>query len=64
MKAKFEKGQLVRVSQKNGKTVEGKIRDWDFNICTFGREYSIDCLKDGQKWTMICIPEDCIVAIE
>lgn len=64
MKAKFVKGQLVRVTQKNGKTVEGTIRDWDYNVCTFEKEYSIDYLKDGKTWTMICIPEDCIVAIE
>lgn len=64
MKAKFVKGQLVRVTEKNGKIVEGTIIDWDYNTCTFMREYSIDYFKDGKAWTMICIPEDCVVAIE
>lgn len=64
MKAKFEKGQQVRVTKKNGKTVEGTITDWDYNVCTFEREYSIEYLKDGEAWRMICIPEDCIVALD
>lgn len=38
MEAKFEKGQRARVTKKNGKVVEGMIRDWGYNPCTFERE--------------------------
>ena len=39
---------------------ERKNRDWDYNICTFGREYNVDYMKDGQVWIVICVPEDVI----
>lgn len=55
MEAKFKKGQSVRITKRNGEVIDGVIRDWDYNICSFGREY-----KDGQVWTVICVPEDAI----
>lgn len=64
MEAEFEKGQRVRVTKNNGEVVEGTIRDWDYNPCTFAREYSLDYMKDGKRWTMICIPEANVEAIE
>ena len=38
MEAKFKKGQSVRITKRNGEIIDGIIRDWDYNICTFGRE--------------------------
>lgn len=64
MRAKFEKGQRVRVTGKNGKTVEGTIAGWDYNCFTFEREYDLDYLKNGKLWTMIGIPENSIESIE
>lgn len=64
MNAKFSKGQRVRVTKKNGEAVEGTINDWDYNCCTFEREYSLDYLKNGEIWTMIGIPESNIEARE
>jgi hypothetical protein len=53
--AEFNKGQSVVVTTKNGK-VEGAISSVDMNVCTFETEYSVDYLKDGKTWTMICVP--------
>lgn len=64
MEAKFEAGQKVRVTSRNGKVVEGTIRDWDYNCCTFEPEYDLDYLKDGKMWIMIGIPEVNIDALE
>lgn len=64
MRAKFEKGQRVRVTKKSGEIVEGTIAGWDYNCCTFEREYDLDYLKNGKLWTMIGIPENCIESIE
>lgn len=47
MEAKFKKGQSVRITKRNGEVIDGVIRDWDYNICTFGREYNVDYMKDG-----------------
>lgn len=63
MKAKFEKGQEVRVTKRNGETVSGVIKDWDFNYCTFDVQYDVDYVKDGNVWTMLCVPEECIELI-
>ena len=60
MEAKFKKGQSVRITKRNGEVIDGVIRDWDYNICSFGREYNVDYMKDGQVWTVICVPEDAI----
>lgn len=64
MDAKFHEGQKVRITQKNGETIDGVIRDWDYNCCTFERQYSVDYLKDGKDWIMIGVPEDCIELIK
>lgn len=61
--AKFKRGQWVRVTRKNGTVTEGTIRDWDYNCCTFEREYSLDHWYEGHPWTMIGIPETNIEAI-
>ena len=60
MEAIFKKGQSVRITKRNGEVIDGVIRDWDYNICTFGREYDVDYMKDGQVWTVICVPENAI----
>ena len=60
MEAKFKKGQSVRITKRNGEVIDGVIRDWDYNICSFGCEYNVDYMKDGQVRTVICIPEDAI----
>lgn len=60
MEAKFKKGQSVRITKRNGEVIDGVIRDWGYNICTFGCEYNVDYMKDCQVWTMICVPEDAI----
>ena len=50
----------MRITKRNGEVIDGVIRDWDYNICTFGREYNVDYMKDGQVWTVICVAEDAI----
>ena len=60
MEVKFKKGQSVRITKRNGEIIDGIVRDWDYNICTFVREYNIDYMKNGQVWTVICVPEDAI----
>ena len=35
MEAKFKKGQSVRITKRNGEIIDGIVRDWDYNICTF-----------------------------
>ena len=39
MEVKFKKGQSVRITKRNGEIIDGIVRDWDYNICTFVREY-------------------------
>ena len=56
MEAKFKKGQSVRITKRNGEIIDGIVRDWDYNICTFVREYNIDYMKNGQVWTVRCFP--------
>lgn len=51
----FKKGQSVVVTTKNGK-VKGIISSVDMNVCTFETDYSVDYLKEGKTWTMICVP--------
>lgn len=63
MEAKFKKGESVRITGKNGDIINGVVKDWDYNCCTFIREYDIDYMKNGQVWTMICVPEDRIELI-
>ena len=56
MKAtEFKKGQSVIVTTKKGK-IQGTISSVDTNVCNFENEYSVDYLKEGKTWTMICIP--------
>ena len=50
----------MRITKRNGEIIDGIVRDWDYNICTFVREYNIDYMKNGQVWTVICVPEDAI----
>lgn len=63
MKAKFEKGQEVQVTKANDETVTGVIKGWDYNCCTFDVQYDVDYVKDGNVWTLICVPEECIELI-
>lgn len=51
----FKKGQSVVVTTQKGK-IEGTISSVDMNVCTFETEYSVDYLKEGKTWTMICVP--------
>ena len=60
MEVKFKKGQSVRITKRNGEIIDGIVRDWDYNICTFVREYNKKKKKNGQVWTVICVPEDAI----
>ncbi len=60
---KFKKGQRVRFSKKNGEVLEGIISGWDYNCCTFEREYDVSYLKNGEIWTTIGIPENRITII-
>ena len=59
----FEKGQKVKVTTKSGKSIEGAVKDWNYNYCTFEKEYAIDHLKNGEVWTMIGVPEKNIILI-
>ena len=63
MEAMFEKGQKVKVTTNNDKSFEGTVKDWDYNYCTFEKEYAIDYLKDGKVWTMKGVPEKNITLI-
>ena len=63
MAAMFEKGQKVKVTTKSGKSIEGTVKDWNYNYCTFEKEYAIDYLKNGEVWTMIGVPEKNIILI-
>lgn len=54
---KFNKGDKVRITKRNGETITGTISGWDYNVCTFEVEYDVDYLKDGKNFTMICIPQ-------
>lgn len=45
MEVKFKKGQSVRITKRNGEIIDGIVRDWDYNICTFVREYN------NEKWS-------------
>ena len=63
MVAMFEKGQKVKVTTKSGKIIEGTVKDWDYNYCTFEKEYAIGYLKNGEVWTMIGVPEKNIILI-
>lgn len=53
MEVKFKKGQSVRITKRNGEIIDGIVRDWDYNICTFVREYNIDYMKNGGKATQL-----------
>ena len=64
MEAKFKKGDKVAVTTKQGRIITGEIRDWDYNACTFEREYDLDYDKDGKKWTIIGVPEDKITLLD
>lgn len=63
MEARFEKGQKVKVTANNGKSIEGTVKGWDYNFCTFEKEYDIDYLKNDKVWTMIGVPEKNIILI-
>lgn len=53
-------GTQVIVTMKNGTSIDGKIVDGDYNVCTFEKEYMIEYIKDGKTWTMLCVPESAI----
>lgn len=57
---KFNKGDKVTVTHRNGETLSGTIAGWDYNVCTFEVEYYVDYLKDGKIFTMICVPQTAI----
>ncbi|TFU91759.1 hypothetical protein E4T81_14770 [Barnesiella sp. WM24] len=56
----FKKGDKVIVTRRNGEKVSGTISDWDYNVCTFDVEYSVDYPRDGKKFTIICVPQTAI----
>lgn len=55
----LKKGQEVTVTTKRG-VINGVISSIDTNVCTFDIEYSVDYMKDGKVWTMICVPASAI----
>jgi small nuclear ribonucleoprotein (snRNP)-like protein len=57
---KFNKGDKVTVTRRNGDTLTGTISGWDYNVCTFEVEYDVDYLKDGKIFTLICVPQTAI----
>lgn len=61
---KFNRGEKVLVTRRNGETVSGTINNWDYNICTFEVEYSIDYLhENGKIFTVISVPQTAITRI-
>lgn len=54
----YAKGLRARVASRNGKVIEGTLGNWDYNPCTFEKEYDLHYMKDGNVWTLIGIPED------
>lgn len=63
MDAKFKEGQKVRVTKKNGEVITGVIASWDYNLCNYNREYDVNYELNGEKRTIICVPESAIEAI-
>lgn len=59
---KFNKGDKVIVTRRNGAKVTGIISGWDYNVCTFEVEYDVDYLKDDKNFTMICVPQTAITS--
>lgn len=57
---KFNKGDRVTVTHRNGDKVTGIISGWDYNVCTFEVEYDVDYLKDGKIFTLMCVPRTAI----
>lgn len=57
---KFDEGDKVIVTRRNGAKLSGTVRNWDYNVCTFEVEYSIDYFKDGKIFTLICVPQTAI----
>ena len=57
---KFQKGDKVKVTQRNGKVIFGEIRDFDYNVCTFKKQYDVDYVDGGRMMTMLCVPEEAI----
>lgn len=57
---KFNKGDKVTVTRRNGEKISGTINDWDYNYCTFEVEYDVDYLKNGKIFTLICVPQTAI----
>jgi len=57
---RFNKGDKVMVTKRNGEVQNGVIRDADYNLCTYKNEYSVDYEEDGRTLTMICVPEEAI----
>lgn len=57
---RFNNGDKVMVTKRNGEVQNGVIRDADYNLCTYKPQYDVDYEKDGRVWTMICVPESAI----
>lgn len=58
-KTTFKMGDKVMVNTRRGQ-IEGIISSVDMNIMSWDDEYSVDYLKDGKTWTMICVPTSAI----
>ena len=59
-KLKYNKGDKVRVTKRDGEVLEGVVRDADYNLCTFKPQYCVDYEQEGHTWTMMCVPESAI----
>lgn len=57
---KFKRGQVVKVTNRDGQVFQGKIKSAHVNACTFRDEYDIDYMYKGRIFTTICVPENMI----
>ena len=59
---KFNKGDKVKVTQRNGRVLTGVVSGADTNLCTFKPEYFVDYNSpiDGHEQTLMCVPEEAI----
>ena len=58
-KFKFNKGDKVKVTQRNGRTLTGVVRGADINLCTYKPQYDVDfTAHDGKDMTLVGVLED------
>ena len=63
---KFKTGEPVTVTDKNGEIkYVGIVKGWDYNVCTFAKEYDIDYYntENERVFTLMGVPESRIQSL-